>query len=102
MKIVAIILLCVSVIFALISIFMVVKNNNTLNKRFIIINAIFEYNVDIINGIVIGSLMSYDDMESYDRTLWRLWDFGYKRILPKDKYELIKGYIDKSGVNKTK
>lgn len=102
MKIVAIILSCVSVIFALISIFMAVKNNNTLNKRFIITNAIFEYNVDIINGIVIGSLMSYDDIESYDRTLWRLWDWGYKHILPKDKYELIKGYINKNNINKTK
>lgn len=102
METVVIILSCIFLIVALITIFMMVKNNNTLNKRFIIADAIFEYNVDIINGIVIGSLMSYDDMESYDRTLWRLWDWGYKHILPKDKYELIKDYIDKNGVNKTK
>lgn len=102
METVVIILSCIFLIVALITIFILVKNNNTLNKRFIIINAIFEYNVDIINGIVIGSLMSYDDMESYDRTLWRLWDWGYKHILPKDKYELIKGYINKNNSSKTK
>lgn len=102
METVVIILSCIFLIVALITIFILVKNNNTLNKRFIITNAIFEYNVDIINGIVIGSLMSYDDIESYDRTLWRLWDWGYKHILPKDKYELIKGYINKNNINNTK
>jgi hypothetical protein len=34
-----------------------------------------------------------DAMEDYDDTLFRLWDWGYKRILPKQYFELIKPYI---------
>lgn len=34
-------------------------------------------------------------MEAYDKTLWRLWDFGCKNILPKEDFELIKPYIKK-------
>lgn len=38
--------------------------------------------------------VDYDDMENYVVTLWRLWDWGYTRILPKDKFEIIKPYIE--------
>lgn len=37
--------------------------------------------------------VSPSDMETYDSTLWRLWDWGYTRILPKEKFELVKPYI---------
>lgn len=96
MKIAITISCCISVIFILVVVFVIAKNNNTFNKRCVIINAIFEYNKDIINGVVTGQLISFNDLENYDRTLWRLWDWGYKSILPKDKYELIKDYIDKT------
>lgn len=33
------------------------------------------------------------EMEDLSKTLWRLWDWGRKNILPKDDYELIKPYI---------
>ena len=33
------------------------------------------------------------NIEEMDVTIWRLWDFGYKNILPKEDYELIKSYI---------
>ena len=36
-----------------------------------------------------------NNTEEYNKTLWRLWDFGYKNILPKADYELIKPYIQK-------
>ena len=37
--------------------------------------------------------VSYDDMESDNKTLLRLWDWGYTRILPPEKFELIKPFI---------
>ena len=33
-------------------------------------------------------------MEDFDKTLFRLWDWGYKNILPKEDFELIKPYIE--------
>lgn len=39
-------------------------------------------------------LVSYEDMESYESTLFRLWDWGYKRILPPEKFEIIKPFIN--------
>lgn len=37
--------------------------------------------------------VDYSDMRSYLRVFFRFWDWGYKHILPKDKYEKIKKYI---------
>ena len=38
--------------------------------------------------------VDYRDEESYERTLYRLYDWGYTRILPADKMELIKPFIN--------
>ncbi len=51
----------------------------------------FAQTVDIDRNDKIISLLSH--MEGYDKTLWRWWDWGYKNILPKEDYELIKPYI---------
>jgi hypothetical protein len=32
-------------------------------------------------------------MEDYNKTLFRFWDWGYKRIVPKEIYNRIKDYI---------
>ena len=34
-----------------------------------------------------------DSLEDFDDTLFRFWDWGYKKILPKEYYQLIKPYI---------
>ena len=73
-------IVCV-VIFGIASIFgifMMVKNNNTADKRDHIINAIYIYNLKHYNNKI-----SYDYMEDYETTLYRLWDWGYKNIVPK-------------------
>lgn len=65
---------------------MLVKNEITCKQRLKIVNAICRYgDKDVV---------SYDDMESYDDTLWRLWDRGYTRILPKEKYALIRHLVE--------
>lgn len=35
----------------------------------------------------------YSDMKNIERTLFCFWDWGYTRILPKDKFEIVKSYV---------
>ena len=68
------------------------KNTNTYNNRVTIIYAIYEYKIDMDQqGKKVE--IDYDDMKSYDKTLWNLFDWGYENILLPDKYEIIKKYI---------
>ena len=69
------------------------KNQNTYNQRIKIQTAIYEYKIDMLNNGK-PELVSYDDMEMYGKTFYRLWDWGYKKILPKDKFEIKKPYIN--------
>ena len=68
------------------------KNENTYENTCKISKAIYCYWADcIVNGVKI--IVDYEDQEEYEKTFWRLWDWGYTRILPKDKFEIIKPYI---------
>ena len=69
------------------------KNCNTLNNTKKIINAIYKYHIECVLH-KIEPIVDYKDMESYEVTLFRIWDWGYKRILPKDKFEIIEPYIE--------
>jgi hypothetical protein len=55
--------------------------------------------MDCIENHNYSYLVDYNDEESYEKTLFRLWDWGYTRILPKDKFEIIKPYIDRKEQN---
>jgi len=68
----------------------------TMVQRARINDAIYVFYADCID---IGDWASYesispDDMELEFITFIRWWDWGCKRILPKDKYEIIKPYIE--------
>lgn len=82
-----------------ICIFFHAKNENTEKQQVLINKAIFEYHCDLISKGLFNEffepVVDYKDMESYNRTFRRLWDWGYKRILPRDKYLYIKQYIEK-------
>lgn len=92
MRYFALILLGFSITFA---IYMHIKNNVTHFNRMLVLNAIYLYRRDLIEQDKYDEAqVNMDDMESYDKTLWRLWDWGYKRILPPEKFEIIKPYID--------
>ena len=70
------------------------KNDVTYKQHILVLNAIAAYRIEkILAGE--SSEVEFDDMEDYDKTLLRIWDWGYKRILPKDKFEIIKPYIKK-------
>ena len=92
----------VIIIYALILIVFIlaiIKNENTFKQHMVVANAIHRFRLDHIKRDWLASLsVDFEDMEEYDSTFWRLWDWGYKNILPKEKYELIKDYIGKEDV----
>ena len=72
-------------------VFLLVKNDVTFKNQNKIIDAISDYCEDTRDfGLC---LILLGNMESYNETLWRLWDFGCKNILPIGDYERIKPYI---------
>ena len=57
-----------------------------------IMDAIVCYGIDAEQ---FGEAMEmYDHIRPYFITVFRLWDWGYKNILPKEDFELIKPYIE--------
>jgi len=72
--------------------YLILKNIHTFNMRCKISKAICKYR--IANRIHYNYHIDYDCMEPYSKTLLRLWDWGYKRII-KNKYiyDEIKSYI---------
>ena len=73
--------------------FLLLRKNANTHKNHILINkAICVYRMICIDRGE-NAVVDHDDAEDYDKTLWRLWDWGYTRILPKEKFEIIKPYI---------
>jgi hypothetical protein len=73
-----------------------IKNEFTYRNQIIIVHAIHDYNMYLIeNGQfdINNPSVTYADMEDYDTTQKRFWDWGYTRILPPEKFELIKPFI---------
>jgi hypothetical protein len=68
------------------------KNANTYKNQILINKAICVYRMICIDRKE-NAVVDHDDAEDYDKTLWRLWDWGYTRILPKEKFEIVKPYI---------
>ena len=66
------------------------KNECTAYMRMKIFNAIVSYQ---LNRDFFGLIVSLNDMEDYDSTFYRWWDWGYTRILPPEKFEIIKPWI---------
>lgn len=71
-----------------------IKNEITYKNHMIITEAILVYNIDMIKNDS-DSRINFEEAEDYATTFWRLWDWGYTRILPRDKFELVKPYIGK-------
>ena len=67
------------------------KSENAYENHKKIIDALDAYANDA--GNFADVLLMLDNMESYDKTIYRLWDWGYENILPQEDFELIKPYI---------
>jgi hypothetical protein len=70
-----------------------IKNENTYRNQIIIMYAIRDYLYEQIKNNNDDYQVSFDDIESYHKTLWRLTDWSYKKILPRRKYRIIEPYI---------
>lgn len=78
----------------ILSILALVKNDVTYRNHKMIGDAIYAYNMRmILDGRSEEIQVGYDDIESYDETYLRFWDWGPTRILSPEKYEIIKPYI---------
>lgn len=64
-------------------------------RRVIIYEAIYAYTRDTTKQGDFIYEVNYCDMETFRETVFRLFDFGYTNILPKEKYEMIEPYIRK-------
>ncbi len=71
--------------------FMIAKNENTYKQRLKIIKAEYGYNSERINNNDYEILDV--ELEPYNKTLYRLWDWGFKNIVDKESYEKIKDYL---------
>jgi hypothetical protein len=72
------------------------KSECTYQNQMKICDAIYRYQMHLIEEGRFDEVrqnVTYDDMEDYDATLKRFWDWGYTRILPPEKFELIKPFI---------
>lgn len=72
-----------------------VKNQATYLAHGKIIDAVFDYKMWCLDhcDFQAHKQVEFDDLESYNTTLFRIWDWGYTRILPPEKFELIKPFI---------
>lgn len=70
------------------------KSENAYQNQMRILNAIRDYGSECIwtNKPI---LVDFDEMEPLERTFFRFWDWGCTRILPAEKFEIIKPYIKK-------
>lgn len=79
-----------------ISLYMLDKNSNTYKQHMKIITAIREYSYDHVDEITNKDIVKmFNSKEDYGKTLFRFWDWGYTRIVPKDVLEKIQPYIRK-------
>lgn len=61
-------------------------------NHWVISDAIYEYQMECIREHR-EMFVDYDDKEDFYDTYWRMWDWGYKRILPEEKYTVLRPYI---------
>lgn len=76
-------------------IYMMLKNENTFRVHKLLLNAIYLQNIEKINVGKFEKKISFDVIENYDKTFWRLWDWSYKRCVSPDVLQELKPYLYK-------
>lgn len=91
----AVILFILLILFLLLihSFYMLYRNNRVYINRLKVIEAIGSYQCFCVENDA-PIKVEFDDIEEYDETLYkRPFDFSCEHILPKEKYEIIKGFM---------
>lgn len=76
-------------------VFLLIRNEFVYRAQQAICMAIFLYRKRRIEDGLRDYEVSFDDMREYGNMMWRLWDWSYKQVLPPEKFEIIKPYIQK-------
>lgn len=71
------------------------KNINTYKNHIILLNAIAKHNYAAMLEDQYDKCINYDCIESYYKTLFNLFDWGYKNLVPRGVYKRIEPFIDK-------
>lgn len=87
--------MCISIFILIVTVIVYFKNNNTYKNHMIILNAIAKYNWAAILEDQCDKRIKYACIESYYKTLFNLFDWGYKNLVPRDVYKRIEPFIDK-------
>lgn len=75
-------------------VFLMVRNHATFRNHEIITDAIYAYkSYQIKHGNYSNFEVDYKDIEHYNKTFMRMWDWGYTRILPHEKFKIIEPFI---------
>lgn len=84
-----------ALVVALFGILGLIRINVVYNHHDLISEAIYLYALDTPNKSERPAVW-FSDIEPAEQALKRWWDWGYKRILPPEKFEIIKPYIPKA------
>lgn len=84
----------IDVFILIVMVILLFKNNNTYKNHIILLNAIAEHNRAAILKDQYDKRISYACIESYCKTLFNLFDWGYKNLVPRDVYKRIEPFID--------
>lgn len=77
-----------------IGVFLKARNHATFRNHAIITDAIYAYrSYQIKHGNYSHFEVGYEDKEDYNETFMRMWDWGYTRILPPEKFKIIEPFI---------
>lgn len=85
----------ISIFILIAMVILLLKNNNTYKNHIILLNAIAEHNSAAMLEDQYDKRISYECIESYYKTLFNLFDWGYKNLVPRDVYKRIEPFIDK-------
>ena len=94
-QIIVLVLLSASALLYLIAAFVLFRDRIVSKNHKLIFDAIYFWHLDQIDKGLALDAVDYSDVEDFESTFNRLWDWGYKRILPPDKFEIIEPYIVK-------
>lgn len=78
----------------LFTVLFLVKNEVTFRNQIKISKAIYNHNMDCIEDGDYDNMVSYAEIEEYNKTLLRLNDWGCTRIVSEVTFEKIKPYIE--------
>lgn len=80
-------------LFLTISVILAAKNDRTYRLQMLFIEAVGMYQMEKLSKGEFTYEVEFDDLEEYNKTLFRMWDWGYTRILPPEKLEIILPYV---------